>query len=102
MADYRLYSGETRVASDSEFGDFTTLLVICPDDSTGIELNPQPTAPLPREGFGMRTRHGFESTDSENPQAPTSSQNPLAGAGLLVGSLVLFGWNHPDGLQVKW
>ena len=45
--------GETRVASDSEFGDFTTLLVICPDDSTGIELNPQPTAPLPREGFGM-------------------------------------------------
>ena len=46
--------GETRVASDSEFGDFTTLLVICPDDSTRIELNPQPTAPLPQEGFGMK------------------------------------------------
>jgi hypothetical protein len=46
-------SCETRVAPENEFGDFTTLLVICPDDSTGIELNPQPTAPLPREGFGM-------------------------------------------------
>ena len=31
-----------------------------------------------------------------------SSQNPLAGAVLLVGGLVLFGWNHPDGLQIKW
>ena len=31
-----------------------------------------------------------------------SSQNPLAGAGLLVGGLVLFRWNHPDRLQVKW
>ena len=46
-------AGETRVASDSEFGDFTTLLVIRPEDSTRIELNPQPTAPLPQEGFGM-------------------------------------------------
>ena len=46
--------GETRVASDSEFGDFTTLLVIRPEDSTRIELNPQPTAPLPQEGFGMK------------------------------------------------
>ena len=33
-------AGETRVASDSEFGDFTTLLVIRPDDSTRIELKP--------------------------------------------------------------
>ena len=44
---------ETRVARESEFEDFTTLLVICPDDSTRIELNPQPTAPLPQGGFGM-------------------------------------------------
>ena len=32
-------AGETRVASDSEFGDVTTLLVIRLDDSTRIELN---------------------------------------------------------------
>ena len=51
-------AGETRVASDSEFGDFTTLLVIRLDDSTRIELNPQPTAPLPQEGFGMSTGLG--------------------------------------------
>ena len=49
-------TGETRVAPDSEFEDFTTLLVIRPDGSTRIELNPQPTAPLPQEGFGMKFR----------------------------------------------
>ena len=44
----------TRDAPGSEFPDFTTLFVICPDDSTRIELNPQTTAPLPQDGFGMK------------------------------------------------
>ena len=51
----RLSRKMSRSEACSEFGNFTTLLVICPDDSTRIELNPKTTAPLPQDGFGMNS-----------------------------------------------